>query len=300
VDETQALAKPFEESRPHLRAVAYRMLGSRSEAEDAVQEAWLRLQRAGADEVANLRGWLTTVVARVCLDMLRSRKARSEQALGDASPRPAAAIDEVSDPERDLALADSVGVALLVVLEALDPAERVAFVLHDLFAVPFEDIAPVVGRTTEATRQLASRGRRRVQGADPTTPPDRAKQRQVVEAFLAASRKGDFEALLAVLDPGVVMHADQAALNAASRAGKGALSIAPQIRGAREVATTFLGKAAAAKAALVGGELGAVWAPGGTPRAAFRMTIVDGRIAAIELVADPTRMAELELRIFDD
>jgi RNA polymerase sigma-70 factor (ECF subfamily) len=275
------------------------MLGSRAEADDAVQEAWIRLQRAGAEDVENLRGWLTTVVARVCLDVLRSKKA-GEGALAEAAPPSSAAPDVRADPERDLALGESLGVALLVVLDRLDPAERVSFVLHDLFGVPFEDIAKVVGRSPDATRQLASRGRRRVRGADAEGPPDRERQRRVVEAFLAASRGGDFEALLAVLDPSVVLRADETAVRTAARVAQGGIKLAPEIRGAKDVATTFLGHAAAAKVALLDGLVGAVWAPGGTPRAAFSMTFADDRIVTISLVADPTRLRDLHVEIQGD
>src|SRR5205809_3403172 len=207
MDESAWLAERFEEHRAHLRAVAYRMLGSLTEADDAVQDAWLRLSRSGAGEVENLGGWLTTIVARVCLNMLRSRNLRREQPVGVHVPDPLISRDDDVDPEHEAMLADSVGLALQVVLETLAPAERVAFVLHDMFAVPFEEIAPIVGRSPEAARQLASRARRRVQGASPSEA-DRPRKREVVEAFLAASRNGDFEALLAVLDPDVVARAD--------------------------------------------------------------------------------------------
>ena len=224
--ETEVLAEQFEANRPHLQAVAYRLLGSTAEADDAVQESWLRLSRADTSDVQNLRGWLTTVVARVCLDMLRSRKSRREASLDDAVPEATVPDASAVDPAHEAELTDSVGVALLVVLETLQPAERLAFVLHDVFAVPFEEIAPIVGRTPEAARQLASRGRRRVQGASPNAEADRAKHRAVVDAFLAASRNGDFTALLSLLDPDVVLRADDAAVaaaNAAPGAGRPAL-----------------------------------------------------------------------------
>jgi RNA polymerase sigma factor (sigma-70 family) len=296
MEQHQWLAERFEANRAHLRAVAYRMLGSRSEADDAVQEAWLRLSRSDTREVENLRGWLTTVVSRVCLDMLRSRASRREEPLDlDASgPIPTVAgtsRESGSDPEREALLADSVGLALLVVLEMLTPAERVAFVLHDMFDLPFDEIAPIVGRSTTAARQLASRARRRVQGAGPAGDADRTRQRQVVDAFLAASRGGDFNALLVLLDPEVVLRADQVAVQT------GAPS---EVRGAIDVAKTFAGRARAAKPALVNGLAGLVWAPSGRPRVVFGFTITDGKIVAIDLVADPDRLSQLDLLVLDD
>jgi RNA polymerase sigma factor (sigma-70 family) len=263
--------------------VAYRMLGSASDAEDAVQEAWLRVSRAGTDGVHNLGGWLTTVVARVCLDALRSRRSRPEDPLEHAAEL--GSRDEVADPEHEAVLADALGPALLVVLDTLAPAERLAFVLHDLFAVPFEDIAPIVGRTPTAARQLASRARRRVQGA---RIPEAAanRQRQVVDAFLAASRGGDFDALLALLDPNVVLRADPAAVVTGAR---------PRVDGAAEVAATFSGRAQAARPALVDGAPGAVWMQGGQARIAFSFAVVAGKVVAIELVAEPARLASVEL-----
>src|SRR5436309_9638752 len=216
MDEHQWLAEQFEAERPHLRAVAYRMLGSLSEAEDAVQESWLHLSRSDTSDVANLGGWLTTVVARICLDMLRSRKSRHEESLDVHVPDPIASHEEGIDPEQEALLADSVGLALLVVLDTLNPAERLAFVLHDLFGVPFDEIASIVGRSPTAARQLASRARRRVQGAATAPDVDLTRQREVVDAFLAASRGGDFDALLAVLDPDVVLRADSAAVHMGS------------------------------------------------------------------------------------
>jgi RNA polymerase sigma-70 factor, ECF subfamily len=289
MDERDWLAERFEASRGHLRTVAYRMLGSPSEADDAVQEAWLRLSRSGADGVQNLDGWLTTVVARVCLDMLRSRKARREEPLLDDASGPVASGEAAGDPEQQALLADSVGLALLVVLERLAPAERVAFVLHDMFNLPFDEIAPIVGRSPVAARQLASRARRRVQGA--TVPEaDLARRRTVVDAFLAASRGGDFEALLAVLDPDVVLRADEAA----ARSG------APrEVRGAAGVAGTFSGRARAAQPALVDGAPGLAWAPGGMPRVVFGFTIAEGRVVAIEMIADPERIGQLDLVLLD-
>jgi RNA polymerase sigma factor (sigma-70 family) len=286
------LAERFDESRAHLKAVAYRMLGSASEAEDAVQESWLRLSRSDTREVANLGGWLTTVVARVCLDILRTRRARREEPLGTgAEPAGDAA------PEDDLALADATGQALLVVLETLAPAERVAFVLHDMFDLSFEEIAPIVDRTPAAARQLASRARRRVRGAA-APAGDLARRRELVGAFLAASRDGDFERLLAVLSPEVVLRADDPAVRmAAARQGRGAPDLAPEVRGARLVADAFKGRARGAAPAVIDGEAGAVWAPGGQVRAAFLFTIEEDRITAIDLVMDPGRLAALDVTI---
>jgi RNA polymerase sigma factor (sigma-70 family) len=299
MDDHEALAERFEENRLHLRAVAYRMLGSPSEADDAVQEAWLRLNRSDTDGVENLRGWLTTVVARVCLDMLRSRKSRREEPLHARVPEPIVSREDGTDPEHEALLADSVGLALLVVLETLAPAERVAFVLHDMFDLPFDEIAPIVGRSSTAARQLASRARRRVRGAAvPET--DRSRQREIVNAFLAAARGGDFAGLLAVLDPGVVLRADEAAvLASASRQAGDAPKLAPVVRGAATVADTFSGRAAAAQPALVNGAPGLAWAPGGRPRAVIAFTIIEGKIAEIELVADPERLLQLDL-VLDD
>jgi len=278
------LAERFELDRRRLRAVAYRMLGSVHEADDAVQEAWLRLGRPGASGVENLSGWLTTVVARVCLDMMRAKKAKRENPLDEV---PADAfVATAGDPERDALLGDSVGLALLVVLETLTPAERVSFVLHDLFAVPFEDIAPIVGRSPAAARQLASRARRRVRGAEATNEPDRLRQRAIVEAFLGASRGGDLGALVALLDPDVVFSADDAAVHMGAEA---------QVRGADVVAGTFAGRARVARSAMVDGIPGAVWLAGGLPRVVFRFTIDRDRITTIELVADPERIQELDL-----
>ena len=287
MDEQNLLAERFETNRAHLRAVAYRMLGSRVEADDAVQEAWLRLSRTDAEQIDNLGGWLTTVVARVCLDMLRGRKLRREEPIGPHVPEP------VTNPEaeRDALLADSVGAALLVVLETLSPAERLAFVLHDMFAVPFEQIAPVVDRSVEATRQLASRARRRVQGREPASDMDLPRQRKIVDAFLAASQRGDFEGLLAVLDPSVMFRADEVA----ARMGG-----ASELRGAAAVAETFKGRAQAAKLATVDGGLGLAVIFGGRLRIVVRLTIADDKIAAIEAIADPARIAELDVALLND
>ncbi len=283
MDEKYFLTRQFEANRPHLRAVAFRMLGSRGEVDDAVQEAWLRLNRADTGDVANLRGWLTTVIARICLDMLRSRKSRREEPMGAHVPEP-----PVEDAvERDAEMADSVGAALLVVLETLSPAERLAFVLHDMFAVPFEEIAPIVGRTPAAARQLASRARRRVQGA-PVPDADFRRQRKVVDAFLAASREGNFEALLAVLDPDVTFRADQAAVRLGSLA---------EIRGAAAVAEAFKGRARAAKPALVDGTLALAVILGGQLRIALRLAFRGDRISEVEAVADPERLNWFDLEV---
>jgi RNA polymerase sigma factor (sigma-70 family) len=284
MDEKKFLAEKFEANRAHLRAVAYRMLGSTGEVDDAVQETWLRLSRSDTSAVENLGGWLTTVVARVCLDMLRSRKSRREEPMGPDVPEPV--LDD--EHARDSEMADSVGAALLVVLETLAPAERLAFVLHDMFAVPFEEIAPIVGRTPAATRQLASRARRRVQGPPPAPDADFSRQKQIVDAFLAASRDGDFEGLLAVLDPDVVFRADQAAQRLGSLA---------EIRGAAAVAETFKGRAQAAKAALVDGALALAVSFGGQLRIVLRLTISGDRIAAVEAVADAGQIAEFDVEV---
>ena len=288
--ELNTLAERFEAQRAHLAAVAFRMLGSAGEAEDAVQEAWLRLSRAEAGEIDNLRGWLTTVVARVCLDTLRARKARREDAIAEEA-LPAAS--EAHAPDAELRIADSIGVAMLVVLENLAPAERIAFVLHDLFAVPFDDIAPIVGRNAAATRQLASRARRRVQGAPVAGDADPARQRRVVDAFLTAAREGDFDALLATLDPDVVLRADPVAVEvAAARAAQGAPSLPPVAYGADAVAHGFNGRARDARPALVDGAPGAVWAPGGVVRSAFSFTFAAGRIAGIEIIMDAAHLRD--------
>jgi len=285
------LAEQFEAHRAHLRAVAYRMLGSPVEADDAVQEAWLRLSRADTSDVANLGGWLTTVVARVCLDMLRSRTSRREEPLG-AGPgeQGGVAAAEGTDPEHEAMLADSVGLALLVVLETLAPAERVAFVLHDMFAVPYEEIGAMLERSPGATKQLASRARRRVQ--DTSTVPDTNlyRQREAVGAFFAASRNGDFDALVAMLDPDVMVRPDRAALALAGSLG--------ELHGAEAVAGNFARRGAkGARMALINGIPGAVWAPGGTPRVIFGFTFVDGKITAIDTLADPAVIGQLDVAI---
>jgi RNA polymerase sigma-70 factor, ECF subfamily len=288
MDDRDWLARRFEAHRGRLRAVAYRMLGSASEADDAVQEAWLRLSRTDAGAVDNLGGWLTTVVARVCLNMLQARTSRREEPVGEHLPEPAG--HDGDDPEQQALQADSVGLALLVVLDTLTPAERLAFVLHDLFAVPFEEIATVLDRSPAAARQLASRARRRLQGA-PAPDADLARQRAVVDAFLAASRQGDFEALVALLHPEVVVRADQAAVRAGAD---------PEVRGAAAVAATFSGRALGTRPALVDGAAGAVWAPGGRPRVVFGFTVAEGRIVEITLLADPDRLGQLELTVLGD
>jgi RNA polymerase sigma factor (sigma-70 family) len=299
MDDEIGLTETFESSRSHLRAVAYRMLGSVSEADDAVQEAWLRLDRADTRDVENLGGWLTTVVARVCLDMLRSRTTRREEPPGDSAPDASAGPAARPDPEGEALLADSIGPALLVVLDALTPPERLAFVLHDVFAVPFDEIAPIVDRSPAAARQLASRARRRVRGADSATD-DPARRDEVVGAFLAAARDGDFDGLLAVLDPDVVLRADAAVVEAANaRQDLGAPTLSRLVRGAPEVATAFAGRARTARRALIDGAPGAAWAPDGRPRAVFDFTIVDGRIVAVEVIADPVLLAQLEVTLLD-
>lgn len=291
MDEHEWLAEQFEAKRPHLRAVAYRMLGSMSEAEDAVQESWLHLSRSDTSGVKNLDGWLTTIVARVCLDMLRSRGSRREEPLDAHAPNPIVSGEDGINPEHEVLLADSVGLALLVVLDTLNPAERLAFVLHDLFAVPFDEIAPIVGRTPTAARQLASRARRRVQGAGRIEDADLTLQREVVDAFLAASRDGNFDALLALLDPDVVFRADRAGVE---------VGASEEVRGASAVAKQFSGRARAAQRALVNGVAGLVWAPRGQPQVVFSFTITRGKIVEIDLVADPVRLGQLDLTILDD
>ena len=286
MDEKNFLARQFEANRPHLRAVAYRMLGSTGEVDDAVQETWLRLSRSETGEINNLRGWLTTVVARICLDMLRARKSRREEPMSPLVPEPVAFDAHAEDVE----MADSVGAALLIVLETLAPAERLAFVLHDMFAVPFEEIAPIVGRTPAAARQLASRARRRVQGMPEITDPDLDRQRRIVDAFLAAARNGDFEGLLAVLDPDVVARADQAAAK---------LGSAAEIRGAAAVAGFFKGRAQAARPALVDGALGIAVLLGGQLRVVLRLTFAGERIAGVEAIADAERLAGMDTEVLE-
>ena len=292
MDERDWLAERFEEHRAHLRAVAYRMLGSLSEADDAVQEAWLRLNRTDTSEVENLGGWLTTVVARVSLNMLRSRKVRREEPLCVRMPEPIVDRADGVDPEHEALLADSVGLALLVVLETLSPPERLAFVLHDIFAVPFDEIAPIVDRSPEAARQLASRARRRVQGENALPDADLDTQRKVVDAFLAASRDGDFEALLEVLDPDVVLRADL-----------GPAGESREVRGARAVAgqALFYSRLGLVmQPALVNGVVGAVGTRDGEPFSVGGITVRGGKIVAIDILADPERLSRLDLTILDD
>ena len=288
--EQDAPTEEFERHRATLRAVAYRMLGSLSEADDAVQEAWLRLHRSDSGAVDNLAAWLTTVVARVALDMLRARRVRGEEYLGSWLPEPIVRADADVDPEEEALLADSVGLALLVVLDTLSPAERLAFVLHDMFGVPYDEIAPIVERTPEAARQLASRARRRVRGATPSPDPDLARQRAVVNAFLAASRAGDFDALLAVLDPDVVFRIDGGGVPPRAR---------PPLVGAEPVARRVLergsGFAPLARPAIVNGAAGLVVAPGRKPIAVVGFTIEHGLITAIDLIADPRKLERVQL-----
>jgi len=288
VNDRDALADRFEADRARLLAVARRLLGSELEAEDAVQEAWLRLERTDAEAVDNLSGWLTTVVSRVCLDRLRARRARPEQHMDDDASTAASATD--ADPEREAVLADSIGSALLVVLERLSPGERVAFVLHDVFAMPFEDVALVVDRSPEATRQLASRARRRVQGGQVSSDLDLLRRRQLVEAFLAAARGGDFNGLLAVLDPDVALRPDQAALRMGSLR---------ETRGAAAVASALAGGAQTARLALVDGLPALVWAPGGTIRGVIEFRVADGRIVGLDVTGDAARIDELEIVLLD-
>jgi len=283
------LADEFDHHRAHLQAVAQRMLGNTGEADDAVQEAWLRLTRSDAAQIDNLGGWLTTVVARISLDLLRSRTTRRETALPETDHAALPADSGPADPEHEAMLADSVGLALLVVLDTLSPAERLAFVLHDMFAVPFDEIAPVLDRTPEATRQLASRARRRVRGS--SAAPDRSRQREVVRAFLAASREGDFEGLLAMLDPDVVLRAD------ATVASFGA---AAEARGPRAVAETFSGRAKAAQLALVDGLPGLAWLQGGQTRVVFDFLFDGDTIVGIDLLGDPDLLGELEVSLLED
>ena len=292
--ESEWLAERFEEHRTHLRAVAYRMLGSVSEADDAVQEAWLRLSRSDSSGIENLGGWLTTVVARVSLNMLRSRKTRREEPLGVHVPEPIVTRAGAADPEYEALLADSVGLALLVVLETLSPPERLAFVLHDMFAVPFDEIAPMVGRSPTAARQLASRARRRVQGEATAPDVDLDRQRKVVDAFFAAARGGDFDALVAVLDPDVVLRAD---------GGLARPGVTAVVHGAAAVAAramTFAQLSPFVRPALVNGAAGVVVAPGGRPYAVMGFTVVGGRIVAIDALGDPERLAHLDLTVLGD
>jgi RNA polymerase sigma factor (sigma-70 family) len=288
-DEHDWLAARFEEHRPHLRAVAYRMLGSLSEVDDALQEAWLRVSRADAGGVENLGGWLTTIVGRVCLNLLRTRRSRREEALGLHMPDPIVSPVDGTDPEQEALLADSVGLALMVVLDRLPPAERLAFVLHDSFAVPFEEIGAILDRSPVAARQLASRARRRVRAAAPAPDADLARQREAVDAFFAAAREGDFEALVAVLDPEVVLRSDGGVLRPAATV---------ELRGAAEVARralTFAQLSSYLRPALVNGAAGVVVAPRGRPFSVMAFTVKGGRIVAIDSLSDPERLRQLDL-----
>jgi RNA polymerase sigma-70 factor, ECF subfamily len=301
MDEHEVLADQFEVNRTHLRAVAYRMLGSISEADDAVQETWLRLSRSETSDIENLGGWLTTVVGRVCLDILRSRSSRREEPLGEPLgarlPDPIISNADGIDPEHEVLVADSVGLALLVVLETLAPAERLAFVLHDMFAVPFDEIAPIVGRSPTATRQLASRARRRVRGAATSPDADLTRQREVIDAFLAAARDGDFDTLLAVLDPDVVLRSDGGVVRAGlSREVRGATAVAEQ-------ALTFsqFARSARTRPALVNGAAGVVsWSPDGRLFSVMGCTVRHGKIVEIDILADPERLSQLDLALLDD
>ena len=292
MNERDYLAERFEEHRTHLRGVAYRMLGSLGEVDDAVQEAWLRLSRADPTGIDNLGGWLTTVVARVCLDMLRSRTSRREEPFTPDAPEPVATGTSGSSPEHEALLADSVGLALLVVLDRLTPAERLAFVLHDMFAVPFEEIAPIVGRSAEATRQLASRARRRVRGGAAAPDSDLVRQREVVDAFLAALRGGDFEGLLAVLDPDLVVRTDLTVPSGAPAEVRGAAVWAKQ-------AVAFGHLARLVRPALVNGAIGVVMAPRGRLSRALTFKIANGKVTEIEVIVDPARLGELDVSIVD-
>ncbi len=289
MDERQSLAERFEEQRPHLRAVAYRMLGSLSEADDAVQDAWLRLSDADADEIENLGGWLTTVVARICLNMLRARRSRGEEPLDARMPDPVVSGAGAADPEHEALVADSVGLALMVVLDALGPAERLAYVLHDTFGVPFDEIAPIVGRSPAAARQLASRARRRVRRSAPAPDVDLAGQRRVVDAFFAAARNGDLDGLVAVLAPDVVLRSDGGARRPdATVALRGAAAVAGR-------AVTYARLSPFARPALVNGVAGVVVAPRGEPFSVMAFTVAGGRIVAIDALADPDRLRALDL-----
>jgi RNA polymerase sigma-70 factor, ECF subfamily len=293
MNDQEWLAGRFEEHRTRLRSVAYRMLGSLTEADDAVQEAWIRLTGADTSDVENLGAWLTTVVARISLNMLRSRNTRREEPMGPHLPEPIIDRADGTDPEHEALLADSVGLALLVVLDTLSPAERLAFVLHDIFAVSFDEIAPIVERSPDAARQLASRARRRVQGERAIPDADLARQREVVDAFMAAARAGDFEALVAVLDPDVVLRADAGALAGASRVVRGAVNVASQ-------ALMFSGRGMLAQPALINGVPGAVTTRDGKPFAVGALTVRGGKIVAIDILADPERLSQLDLTVLGD
>jgi RNA polymerase sigma-70 factor, ECF subfamily len=297
MDQQSWLNERFEENRPRLRGVAYRMLGSLSEAEDAVQEAWLRLNRIEMSTVENLGGWLTTVVSRVCLDMLRSRKSRREEPIGAQVTEPSVVRWEGTDPEGEAVLADSVGVALLVVLDTLTPAERLVFVLHDLFAMPFDEIGPIVGRSPAAAKQLASRARRRVRGSPPSSDAGRARQREVVEAFLRAARAGDLEGLLAVLDPDAVIRIDAAARIDAPAAEAG---MARELRGASTWAKQFLALSRGLRfvqPALINGSIGLILAPRGKLSKALNFTFTSAKVTRVDVIGDPARLRELDIAV---
>jgi RNA polymerase sigma factor (sigma-70 family) len=288
MNEAHLPAERFEEHRGHLRAVAYRMLGSLSEAEDAVQEAWIKAARADVSGVENLAGWLTTVVSRVCLDLLRSRKSRREDSLDERPSEPAVRLFRRTDPEAELVMADSVGLALLVVMEALSPAERLAFVLHDLFAVPFADIAPIVGRSPETTQRIASRARRRVRDQSEVDGGDRMRRFRAVDAFMRAARDGEFETLLSMLDPDASYRPDEAAR---------LLGAGTELFGGRTIAERFTGAGHWTQAVLLDGEVGVVLAPRGRLKLVLALSFKDDKIAGIEAVAEPERLAALELRV---
>ena len=289
MEEQNWLAQQFEQNRARLKKVAFRMLGSASEADDAVQETWLRLSRSDAGVIDNLMGWLTTVVARICLDMLRSRKARAEEPLDTVSPVQIADAG-AADPEREAILADSIGPALLVVLDMLTPPERVALVLRDMFGMPFEEIAPILGRSPAASRQLASRARRRVRGSDKASDGSERTEQRIIDAFLSAAREGNLEALLSVLDPDCVLRADELA---------SAMGAPQQVKGRSSVADFFNGRAAEARRATIHGVAAAAWAPGGKVRVAFSFTFRDERIVDIELIADRKRLQQLDVVLLD-
>ena len=291
MDQQNWLAEQFEAQRKHLQAVAYRMLGSLNEAEDAVQETWLRFSRTDASSVQNLGGWLTTIVSRVCVDMMRSRKSRREELAGPDLPAVATNRDDGTDPEQEALMAESVGLAMLVVLDRLTPAERIAFVLHDIFALSFTEIAPIVNRTEAAARQLASRARRRVHGEETAPNPDRENHRKLVDAFLTASKTGDFVALLNVLDPDVILRNDPAFIPAA---------LSPEIRGAESVAKQFLGRAQSVRPLLINGDVGAVAASRGRLWFVLAFSFRNGKITHIELIADAKRVGQLELAVLSD
>lgn len=296
--ENEWLAQQFEAHRTHLQGVAYRLLGSQSEADDAVQEAWLRLSRSNPSEVENLRGWLTTVVARISLDVLRSRKSHPEEPLDEDAPEPVRSHQDEYDPEHEALLADSLGMALLMVLNALSPEERIAFVLHDLFDISFAEIAPIVGRSPTTTRQLASRARRRVRNIGTAPDAEISRQREIVGAFLAASRAGDFNALLTLLDPDATFRAGPAIVAAWSV--DVSAKAAGELHGASAIAEIFKGHAQGAQLALVNGVVGAVYAPGGKLRGIFRFTIRDRKIVEIDVRGDPVSLGKFEIAILDD